>query len=249
MARTYAAVAVLALLLCLSGLSGPRYGAHAKPSSKEAEPFANWLGEVDLSLDNEGGRDVQSDQGSASASRSAADVAADAAEMEQLENEVPGPSGRVTKRLLSWKPRLFTLDGLVSAEEARYMVGLAERNLDAFDVVPPTLKPEGIVTAVAMSPREDPVVYSILRRVATVTMVPEEHFASAQVFRFGDAASALGLHSDLLDNIPKEKAGRKDQGVNHGGPNGAGQVGLNTSNPPTERRRTLSRPEHSRETS
>mmetsp|Transcript_1443 Transcript_1443/g.4119 ORF Transcript_1443/g.4119 Transcript_1443/m.4119 type:complete len:357 (-) Transcript_1443:74-1144(-) len=216
MAKTFAAVAAVALL-CLC------YGAHAlTPSAKEHEPFANWLGEVDLSLDNDGARDVQWGDEKTDGP-SAAELAADAAEMRQLEDEVPGPSGRVTKRLLSWKPRLFTLDGIVSEEEARYVVGLAERNLDAFDVLPASLKPEGITTAFAMSPREDAVVYSILRRISTVTMLPEENFASAQVFRFGDGASALGLHSDVLDNIPKEKAGRKNQGVNHGGPNGAGQ--------------------------
>ena len=218
---------------------------HANGST-DGEPFANWLGEVDLSLSNKkdeaNGASVSKDVVAAThetefeVSEEEAE-AAEAIAMQTQDHEheheqtstqdreggiewesesqkldperVKGPSGSITKRLLAWKPRMFTLDGIISDEEAEYVVAFAKQNLEHFDVVKDTYKPSGIVTGWSISPYYDALVHKIAKRLAIVTMVPLENFADVEILRFGDSNSFLKLHTDLLAGIPIEAPGRE----------------------------------------
>ncbi len=122
---------------------------------------------------------------------------------EELDPErVKGPSGSITKRLLAWKPRMFTLDGIISDEEAEYVVAFAKQNLELFDAVNSTYRPSGLVTGWSISPYYDALIYKIAKRLTTVTFIPLENFVNVEILRFGDSNSFLNLHSDLLDEFP-----------------------------------------------
>ena len=170
----------------------------AKLSSKRArehEPFPNWLGEVDLNLD------AAPDEAKPGEGLPDVGVVVDP-------EDVPGPSGSITKRLVAWKPRIFGLDGILSPEEAAYALSKAQSNLDAFDVLPKMYKPNGVVTHWEFSVFDDILIYNIARRVSTITMLPLENFADIEIVRFGDASSYLDLHSDVLPGILREKPGK-----------------------------------------
>ena len=211
---------------------------HANGST-DGEPFANWLGEVDLSLSNKkdeaNGASVSKDVVAAThetefeVSEEEAE-AAEAIAMQTQDHEheheqtstqdreggiewesesqkldperVKGPSGSITKRLLAWKPRMFTLDGIISDEEAEYVVAFAKQNLELFDAVNSTYRPSGLVTGWSISPYYDALIYKIAKRLTTVTFIPLENFVNVEILRFGDSNSFLNLHSDLLDEFP-----------------------------------------------
>ncbi|QDZ23109.1 ShKT domain-containing protein [Chloropicon primus] len=205
-----ATMAVVVLGLCAAALTTE--AAKPKKARREGEPFPNWMGEVNLNLENgEGGEEVVSDAaggGEAQKKKHVLDP-----------DEVPGPSGSITKKLVAWKPRLFHLSGIVSPEEAQYAVALAENNLDSFDVLDPLYEPQGIVTHWSIPVFDDDLVYNIVRRVSTITMLPVENFADVEIYRFGDSDSFLDVHTDILPGIKREDPGllqrdpaRKDPG-------------------------------------
>ena len=183
---------ILALLLACAMVAGC---AADKRRSREGEPFPNWMGEVDLGLGEGGSGAVRTDE------EAAPTVFAVNPE------DVKGPSGSITKRLVAWKPRLFHLTGIISPEEAVYAVDLAKRNLDSFDVVPKQYKPKGIVTKWDVSVFQDLILYNVARRVSTITMLPIENFADLEIYRFGDADSFLDLHTDILPGVLREDPG------------------------------------------
>jgi len=176
---------------------------------KHADPFPNWLGEVDLKLEDGN----QDEDGSETGRGGGASVATDENQQQggsslKRPEDVAPPSGQITKRLMSWKPRMFTLDGVLSQEETEYVLALAKENLDSFDVAPAMYNPTGIVTSWSISFYKNIVLYNIAKRFSTIGMVALENFADIEIFRFGDSYSHLEHHSDLLTGLPPEKAGR-----------------------------------------
>merc|ERR1712224_27892 len=111
--RSWLKVMTIAVVLGLYAAALITEAAKPKKTRREGEPFPNWMGEVDLNLENgEGGDEVVSDA-----------VGGGEAQQQKKHvldpNEVPGPSGSITKKLVAWKPRLFHLSGIVSPEEAQ----------------------------------------------------------------------------------------------------------------------------------
>lgn len=190
-------------------------------AARKTDPFPNWMGEVDLNLPEQGGSASQNPE-SKTVEDDGRDMPLETPRTKALDPQsVAQPDLTITKRLLSWKPRLFSLDGVVSEEEGDYVKELAKMNLDSFDVLPPGWKPSGVVTRWPINIYKDLVVYNIAKRLSTIVFISLDNFADAEVYRFGDAQSSLDLHNDLVKGIKKEKAGRTTEERQTKGP---GQV-------------------------
>jgi len=127
-------------------------------------------------------------------------------EREVTLDEVKQPSGRIRKTLISWVPRLFTLEGVLSYSECDYLRGVASKKIagrlfaEEAQLIDHATLPKG----------DDPIVKQLVQRVSTITMLPVDHFDAVVVWRFNPGA-VYDLHSDLLPGFTPQQAGRPEQ--------------------------------------
>jgi hypothetical protein len=201
-----ATLATATLFFCLFFLP-------ADVAARKADPFPNWMGEVDLHLDEQDALGSEEDSETGEDDDRPSDTPRGSSQKQTLPDprDVAQPDLTITKRLLSWKPRLFSLDGVVGVDEGNYVKELANLNLDSFDVLQQGYNPSGVVTKWPINIYKDLVVYNIAKRLSTIAFISLDNFADAEIYRFGDAHSKLDLHNDLIKGIKKEKPGRSTE--------------------------------------